>query len=170
MWLQSVTGINYAGVIDIKQKHTLPVNSTFIQLPTYLFAKMNYISLNDTFEPNKQGSSSNVNQINKTCDRSGLAEQLLVSLSEESICSMELFCNVLFFFLKVYNSCTHSCSRSLDSSVSVVNRLWAKRSSIEIGLPSEPSESSFLLKQNWGPVSTGDSHQGVKRSRVETYH
>jgi hypothetical protein len=132
---------------------------------------MNYISLNDTFEPNKQGSSSNMNQINETWDRSGLAEQLLVSLSEESICSMELFCNVLFFFSEsLYNLCTHSCNRSLGSSVSVINRLWAKVSSIKVGLPSEPSESSFLLKQDWGPVSTRDYHQGVKRSRVETYH
>jgi hypothetical protein len=71
----------------------LHVNTTFIQLPSYLFAKMNYISLNDTFEPIKQGGSSNMNQINKTWDRAGLAEQLLVSLSEESLCSMELFCN-----------------------------------------------------------------------------
>ena len=44
----------------------LPVNVTSTQLSSYLFAKMNYISLNDTFEPIKQGGSSNMNQINKT--------------------------------------------------------------------------------------------------------
>jgi len=97
MWLQALTDNNFAGVIVIVVMDILPVNTTFIHLPNYLFAKINYISLNDTFESIKQRGSSNVNQNYKTWDRSWLAEQLLVLLSEESLCFMKLFCNILVF-------------------------------------------------------------------------
>jgi len=58
----------------------------------------------------------------------------------------------------------------MGSSVSVVNRLWAEGSSTEFGLPSEPSESSLLLQQEWGPVGTEAPVMGLKRSKVEAYH